>query len=226
MDIRQADRIADSLEEMVFTGHFDQGQRLDETSLAQLFGVSRTPIREALQRLVSVDLAEQRPRRGVFVKQPVSRRIAEMFEVMAEIEAVCGRLASDRMTASDLRALSDINQNCKAAIAANDPDAYSRHNEDFHLAIYAMAGNAFLAEEASRLYRRLKPFRRVQFRLTERMRQSVGEHDAVLDAISKGNAEAVATELRRHISGQGPRFPQQMEKLRETVENATALSVG
>ena len=114
MDIRQADRIADSLEEMVFTGHFDQGQRLDETSLAQLFGVSRTPIREALQRLVSVDLAEQRPRRGVFVKQPVSRRIAEMFEVMAEIEAVCGRLASDRMTASDLRALSDINQNCKA----------------------------------------------------------------------------------------------------------------
>lgn len=226
MDIRQADRIADSLEEMVFTGHFEQGQRLDETSLAQLFGVSRTPVREALQRLVGVDLAEQRPRRGVFVKQPLSRRIEEMFEAMAEIEAVCGRLAAERMTKSDLRVLSDINEECKAAIDSDDPDAYSRHNEAFHLAIFAMAGNAFLAEEAGRLYRRLKPFRRVKFRLTERMRQSVREHDAFLNAISSRDPETAAYELRRHIGTQGPRFPQQMEKLRETAAKPNAENNG
>ena len=219
MEIKQADRIADSLEEMVFTGCFDQGERLDETSIAQMFGVSRTPVREALQRLVGVDLAEQRPRRGVFVKQPMSRRVIEMFETMAEIEAVCGRLTAERISDTDIEALKLINERCKSAIEEQDCDAYSRHNEAFHLSIYKMSGNGFLAREARRLYERLRPFRRVQFRLAGRMAQSVAEHDTLIAAIAEKDIQTVETVLRSHVGSQGRKFPKQMEKLRREAAN-------
>ena len=83
MDIRCADRIAESLEQLVFRGDYKDGQRLDEIKLAAKFNVSRTPIREALQRLVLSGLAEQLPRRGVFIRQPGPIELMEMFETMA-----------------------------------------------------------------------------------------------------------------------------------------------
>ena len=199
MEIKQADRIADSLEEMVFTGCFDQGERL-----------------------VGVDLAEQRPRRGVFVKQPMSRRVIEMFETMAEIEAVCGRLAAERITGAEIDSLKSINEHCKAAIEDQDSDSYSRHNEAFHLSIYEMSGNGFLAQEAQRLYYRLRPFRRVQFRLAVRMSQSVAEHDALIGAMYDKDIKTVETVLRSHVGSQGRRFPKQMEKLRREAANNNA----
>ena len=83
MDIRRADQIAESLEQLVFRGDYKDGQRLDEIKLAAKFNVSRTPIREALQRLVLSGLAEQLPRRGVFIRQPGPIELMEMFETMA-----------------------------------------------------------------------------------------------------------------------------------------------
>ena len=214
MKSKQANRIADSLEEMVFTGQFREGERLDETSLAKMFGVSRTPVREALQRLVATELARQLPRRGVFVRQPNSLTLIEMFETMAEVEGVCGRLAAQRMTAENLGRLEDLNRLCLNAIDEEDRDAYSRHNEKFHHSIYRYAGNAFLEAEALRLYRRLKPFRRVQFQMRGRMQASVDEHKALLASFADGHAERACEILRSHVGTQGERFFHQMAKLR------------
>lgn len=222
MDSKQADRIADTLEEMVFTGQFEEGQRLDETNLAKRFGVSRTPIREALQRLVVANLAEQRPRRGVFVRQPGSMTVIEMFETMAEIEGVCGRLAAERISSNALESLREANRLCQQAVDADDADAYSRHNEAFHHMIYAMAGNSFLANEARNLYRRLKPFRRVQFQMKERMLQSVAEHDLLIGALQERDADMAGQALRKHVGTQGERFFHQMAQLRHKVANRNA----
>lgn len=216
---RRADRIADVLEEMVFTGQFQDGERLDETSLAAKFSVSRTPIREALQRLVETSLAEQRPRRGVFVRQPPSMAVVEMFETMAEIEGVCGRLGAQRATQDSITALEAANRQCTRAIEVADANAYSRHNEAFHYVIYSLAGNAFLEGEARRLYARLKPFRRVQFQMHERMSQSLADHTAIISAITNGDCDKAAEILRLHIGSQGERFYQQMAVLRRTAAN-------
>ena len=218
-EARRADKIANALEEMVFMGQFRDGERLDETQLAEKFGVSRTPIREALQRLVAAQLAEQRPRRGVFVKQPPSMTVVEMFETMAEIEGVCGRLAAERASKTDINALNSINELCMEAIRASDSDAYSGHNEEFHLLIYKLSGNAFLEGEAIRLYRRLKPFRRVQFQMKERMAQSLADHHAIIGAIAGSEPDKAASILRKHIGTQGERFYQQMAVLRRTAAN-------
>ena len=98
MEKRRADTIADELEELIFDGTFPDGERLDEVRLAEHFGVSRTPLREALQRLARSGLVELIPRRGAFVRQPGPVELLEMFEVMAEVEAVCGRLAARRIS--------------------------------------------------------------------------------------------------------------------------------
>ena len=218
MDIRHADRIADALEELVFTGQFNDGDRLDEIRLAKQFGVSRTPIREALQRLVASGIAEQLPRRGVFVRQPGPVELMEMFETMAEIEAVCGRLAAVRISDAALEELDQANSLCRDAVASQDTDAYYRENERFHHTIYAQSGNSYLAGQALRLHRRLKPFRRLQLRLRGRLAQSMGEHEEIVAALRAGDEARAATALRNHVGIQGEKFRHLMTELRTAAQ--------
>jgi len=218
MEMRRADIIADTLEELVFTGDFSDGDRLDEIRLARQFNVSLTPIREALQRLVASGLAVQIPNRGVFIRQPGPVELMEMFETMAEIEGVCGRLAAQRISERALSDLEAANLRCTAAVGIGDTDGYYRENEHFHHVIYHEAGNAFLEQEALRLHRRLKPFRRLQLRLRGRMAQSMSEHEAIVAALRAGQAELVANTLRGHVAIQGEKFHLLMASLRRAAE--------
>ncbi|MBY8975383.1 GntR family transcriptional regulator [Rhodobacteraceae bacterium NNCM2] len=214
MEPRRADKIADALEELVFTGEFLDGDRLDEIQLAARFNVSRTPIREALQRLVSSGLAEQIPRRGVFVRQPGPIELMEMFETMAEIEAVCGRLAAIRISEDALERLREANRKCQIAVDEHDIDGYYQWNEIFHHTIYNSAGNSHLEKEALRLHRRLKAYRRAQLRLRGRLAQSMAEHEAVVDALEAGAQDRAASELRDHVAVQGEKFHHLMANLK------------
>lgn len=206
MEIRRADLIADELEELVFAGEFQDGDRLDEVKLAAQFGVSRTPLREAFQRLIASGMAEQIPRRGVFVRQPGPVELMEMFETMAEIEGVCGRLAALRISDQSIDVLLEANKRCQQAIDHNDMDDYYRENEYFHHFIYKQSGNSFLEQEALRLHRRLKPFRRHQLRVRGRMAQSMAEHVAIVSALQAGDSEAATEALRGHVAIQGEKF--------------------
>ena len=208
MDIRRADQIADTLEQLVFAGKFQDGERLDELKLAEQFSVSRTPIREALHVLVASGMAEQIPRRGVFIRQPGPVELMEMFETMAEIEASCGRLAATRMTDTDIVNLTAANTRCQQAVSQTDHDAYYTENEIFHQIIYRGASNSFLEKQALRLQHRLKAYRRIQLRFRGRLGQSMKEHAQVLDALKNGDAETAAEVLRSHVAVQGEKFHQ------------------
>ena len=218
MDKRRADIIAEQLEERIFDGTYQDGDRLDEVRLAKEFGVSRTPFREALQRLARSGLVELVPRRGAFVRQPGPVELMEMFEVMAELEAACGRLAARRISDKALADLHSANDKCQAAIEAYDPDSYYLENEHFHQIIYRESGNGFLATETANLHRRLQPFRRQQLRLRGRMAQSMGEHRAILEALEKGDSEASAAALRGHVAIQGEKFYSLMASLKSAAE--------
>ncbi|SLN72405.1 Pyruvate dehydrogenase complex repressor [Falsiruegeria litorea R37] len=218
MDQRLADTIAQDLEELIFDGTFADGDRLDEVKLAEQFGVSRTPLREAIQRLALSGLVELIPRRGAFVRQPGPVELMEMFEVMAEMEAVCGRLAALRISDQALKDLVDANTKCQLAVDADDPDRYYVENERFHRIIYTQSGNSFLEQEASRLHRRLKPFRRQQLRFRGRMAQSMSEHEAILQALDKGVPEETADALRSHVAVQGEKFHNLMASLKNAAE--------
>ncbi len=214
MDVRRANQIANTLEQGVLSGDYRDGDRLDEVKLATQFEVSRTPIREALQVLVASGMAEQIPRRGVFVRQPGPVDLIEMFETMAELEAACGRLAASRMTDQGLDELSTANDHCAQALRAENPDQYYVANETFHRVIYSAAGNSYLQNQALQLQNKLKAYRRIQLRVRGRLSQSMEEHTTILEALRKGDADQAASALRNHVAVQGEKFGQLMASLK------------
>jgi DNA-binding GntR family transcriptional regulator len=203
---RSADEIRERLEQRIIEGEFEDGERLDEVRLATGFGVSRTPLREALRLMSGSGLVELIPRRGAFVRHPGIVELVEMFEVMAELEALCGRLAARRISKGELAEISMAARACEQSLEQDDPDGYYHANQRFHMLIYEASGNSFLAAEAGRLHKRLRPFRRMQLRVRGRIQQSMKEHTDILAALEKGDSLAAADALRVHVSVQGEKF--------------------
>ena len=218
MELKRSDIIANQIEELIFDGTFNDGTRLDEVQLSARFGVSRTPIREALLRLAQSGLVEHLPRRGVFVRQPGPIELMEMFEVMAELEATSARFAASRISEQAIRDLNETNQRCNAAVEANDTEEYYRENETFHAILYRESGNGFLEQECLRLQRRLQPFRRTQLRLRGRLKQSMHEHEQIVAALEDGDGLKAAEAIRGHVAVQGEKFHHLMASLKTAAE--------
>jgi len=199
-------KIRDSLEQRIIEGELGIGKRLDEAELSGYYGVSRTPVREALQRLAESGLAEHLPRRGTFVRAPGLSELVEMFEVMAELECMAVRLATRRASAKEIDALTVSNEACRNALLAGDTKQYYELNASVHRQIYQMSGNGFLTAEAQRLHDRLRPFRRLQLRVRGRMNESMDEHDIILAAIRDGDVQHAVETMRKHITILGERF--------------------
>ncbi|WP_205737858.1 GntR family transcriptional regulator [Granulosicoccus antarcticus] len=204
--VRPAMQIREQIEQDILLGELPLGYRLDEQQLADRFCVSRTPVREALQLLIASGLVEHRPNRGAFVHTPSLTDLLEMFEVMAELEAMCGRLATRRATQEDIQELQALGRDCEAALKGGDSNHYYRENERLHQALYRMSGNRFLAAQASSLHHQLQAYRRLQLRVPYRMRQSMSEHEEIIVAIAAGDVGRVEVAIRQHISIQGERF--------------------
>jgi DNA-binding GntR family transcriptional regulator len=201
-----SDLLREKIEEQIATGDLPPGSTLDEAALVEAHGVSRTPVREALIQLAAEGLIEMRPRHGAVVTSIGPGRLIEMFEVMAELESMCGRLAARRMSVGEHKTLAKAHEDCEKARAAHDPDAYFYANEQFHAAIYAGSHNQFLSEQAQQLHRRLRPYRRLQLRVRDRMGSSYTEHAAIVQAITAGDPQAASAALHGHIVVQGERF--------------------
>jgi len=219
----RSEELREKIEEEIATGALAPGTRLDESQLAERFGVSRTPIREALIQLASIGIIELRPRRGAIVPDLGLKQLLEMFEVMAELEAMCARLAARRMSETEHRELVRAHEACEAAHSREDPDGYYYQNVIFHHVIYAGSHNAFLAERASALYKRLGPYRRLQLRVRGRIATSSVEHGKVVSAILAGDPVMAAECLRDHVLVQGEKFNDLVALLRPLqVTAATA----
>jgi DNA-binding GntR family transcriptional regulator len=208
-----------AIEDAVIAGEFVPGDHLDELSLAARFGVSRTPIREALLQLGAEGFIEMRPRRGAIVSVPSPQRLIEMFETMAELEAACGTLAARRLTTEDDKQIEAAHLACINAAATGDPEIYYDVNRGFHEAIYRASRNAFLAEQALTLHKRLSAYRRVQLRARNRLGQSLAEHAGIVEAIREGNEELAAKRLRDHVLVQGERFSDMMLNFAAAAES-------
>ena len=214
-------QLRDLIEEQIATGELAPGSTLDEATLVERHGVSRTPVREALIQLSAEGLIELRPRRGAVVAAIGPARLIEMFEVMSELEAMCGRLAARRMTDKERAELVRAHQACEQARSDSDPEAYYLCNERFHFTLYEGSHNGFLNEQAQSLNRRLRPYRRLQLRVRNRMNTSFAEHDAIVRAVLTGDDEAAANTLRAHVVVQGERFGDLLASLAELAPAAS-----
>ena len=198
--------LLDQLEDAIVNGQFGPGEKLEESRLSRIYNVSRTPIRESLRQLTATGLVEIIPNRGAYVVELGIPNIIEMFEVMAELEAMCGRLAARRISDEQLQLLLCCHEKTSAAAKLGDYDEYYYENEQFHYAIYAASNNMFLSQQAKKLHRRLKPYRRLQLRVPQRMMSSCLEHGRIVDAIKSSSEQQAEIELKNHVLIQGEKF--------------------
>ncbi len=194
-----SERIRIALADEITEGALPPGSTLDEQQIADRFGASRTPVREAIRQLAAVGLAEMRPRRGAIVAGFTAERIVDMFEMNAEFEAMCVRLATYRMNPIERSRLAQLHDDSEAMVEAGDIDAYDALNHAFHQAIYDGTHNGFIAEQAGQLRERMAAFRRAQLRENGRPERSRHEHGDVLDAIMRGDGDEAARRMRAHM---------------------------
>ena len=194
-----SDAIRNTLIDEIASGVLKPGSGLDEQHLADRFSASRTPVREALRQLAVTGLVEMRPRRGVIVTQLTPERIMDMFETMAEIEALCVRLATYRITPLERSRLIELQESSYVIAERGDVDAYDRFNRAFHEALYDATHNTFLVEQATAIRMRLTAFRRAQLRQDERIKQSQAEHSGIMQAIAEGDGDTAARRMRAHM---------------------------
>lgn len=196
-----AERIVVAVEADIIEGRLRAGARLDEETLAARFGVSRTPVREALRVLAAHGLVELRPRIGAVVASPTLGEVIDLFETVAELEASATRLCVER-TAADSphrRRIAGAHDACAAAAREGNPDAYFAANNHFHAAIHEGAMNVVLVREIANMGRRLAPYRRFITLRPERTATALLEHEGILEAILGGDALAAAEAMRQHV---------------------------
>ncbi|MBU2957812.1 GntR family transcriptional regulator [Paracoccus sp. 1_MG-2023] len=201
-----AQRIRLALENDIVDGRFQPGDRIDPEAIAADYGCSRTPVREALQALEASGLLIVQPKRGTFVAKLGVTELMERFELMAEMEGFCARLACRRADDQDHARIQASLMACETAAHAGDSDRYYAENTEFHQAIYHAAHNAFLEVETLRLQAILQPYRRRQLQARGRVRTSLDEHRRIAHAIRDGDEAEAGRIMQDHVLIQGERF--------------------
>jgi DNA-binding GntR family transcriptional regulator len=195
----RAAEVSKQIADDIVGGRFEPGARLDEVMLAGLFGVSRTPVREALKQLAIQGLVICRPNRGAVVAELTPDMLDKMFEAIGDLEAACTRHAAIRMTASERERLCSLHAQCRLAMGNHDAALYDRLNQEFHLVIIHGCGNPVLIELTLGLRQRVSSLRRVQFRHVERMSASFEEHAVILEALLAHDVITAYREMRSHL---------------------------
>jgi DNA-binding GntR family transcriptional regulator len=189
------------LENEILEGHLRPGDRIGEQEICQKFAVSRTPVREALLQLASVELIEFRPRHGAVVLRISVRQIAAMWEVMTSLEGLCAELAARRMNHEEREALQVVHDRSRQLVVEDDIAGYDNCNREFHEIIYAGCRNDYLATHVRDIRRRLRIYRRYPFQRAGGMERSLTGHQAVLRALTAGDDAAAGSAMREHVAG-------------------------
>lgn len=193
-------RIEAALLEDISAGLIPPGARLDEVKLTERFGVSRTPVREALTRLTAQGILVPGEKRGVRVAEYSREQLAQMFESMHEIEAACARIASQRLTLLSRSEIEIAQVACVAAAEQGELVSYMRANEAFHSAIYRATGNPYMADIASEFRRRTGPFRAKKFASKSDMVASAQSHEDLIGNIFSEDSRAASEGMRAHMT--------------------------
>jgi DNA-binding GntR family transcriptional regulator len=178
-------------------GTYRPGDRLVESELAERFGVSRTPIREALQRLETQSLLA-RDGRSLIVASLDHNQMAELYVVRRELEGLAARLAAKHATEEEIRVLQKmIDEDVRLL---NDPSALARSNRRFHRQLHLASHNRYLVQQLDLVYRSMALMATTTLAAEGRGRVALDEHQKIVDAIRAGDGEAAYQALKIHIS--------------------------
>jgi DNA-binding GntR family transcriptional regulator len=193
------EQVAERLRSRIYAHELAPGAWVDEQTIATEYGISRTPLREALKVLASEGLVTLKPRRGCYVTELSEQDLDEIFPVMALLEGRCAHEATRKATDDDLKLLADIHADLERHAAANDADHFFEANQQFHDALQELAGNRWLGQLVEETRKFIKLTRRDSLNLAGRLRQSLAEHRQILAAVQQRDPDAAARFMHEHI---------------------------
>jgi DNA-binding GntR family transcriptional regulator len=194
--VEQAYRL---IRQRILDNVYPAGFRALEREFADELQLSRTPVREALLRLQAEGLLELIPRHGARILPVSAIDMREIYEVLSALESMAAEvLTRRRPTAAELAPLSDASRQMTAALEADDLDAWARADEQFHLHLLELAGNAVLTQTVQQLWDRSHRARMVTLRLRPPPVHSTKEHNAIVEAILAGDPDRTGRLYRAH----------------------------
>lgn len=197
--VKASEKIRAMIESAIRDGSLLPGDPIDEAEVAAQYGVSRTPIREALIQLQAQGLLTSLPRGGTVVAKMDLQQLLSLMELLAELEGITVKLACQRITGDELAALVKVHEESVAAVESEDFSQWQDCNLRFHEIIYSAARNPYLRQEVLRIRTRTGYYRRHAFGALGKIRTSFDQHRQIVEAFKKGNAEAASAAMISHM---------------------------
>jgi DNA-binding GntR family transcriptional regulator len=192
--------VADRLREQIFTKKLASGSWLDEQSLADQFGISRTPMREAIKVLASEGLVTIKMRRGAYVTEVARKDLEQIFTILSLLEGQAAKEAAVKATEAELNLLDDLHHRLEKAAADRDIEQFFEINVKFHELIQEIAGNRWMNGVIADLRKVLKLHRRDSLTSTGRLQNSLIEHREILRTLLNRDELAAEVAMRNHLA--------------------------
>lgn len=189
------------LREMILQGELRPGEKVPEEQLCERFGVSRTPIREALKVLAAEGVLQILPHRGAIVARITEEQIEELFPIMASLERLAGLLACARASDDDIARVRALHDAMMGHFEKDEEAEYLRHNRLIHEAFFAIAGNATLSAYYQQILTRIHACRFVVRKSRYHWAAAVEEHKAMIEALEARDAPRLGALMERHVMG-------------------------
>jgi len=187
------------IRDLITEGELEPGSKISEKRLCELFGISRTPLREALKVLAKEGLLELLPNRGARVARPTPKDLADLFHVMGALEGLAGELACQNATEAARSEIRALHHEMLAHYVRRDRAAYFRANQAIHEAIIAAADNGVLSSLYGSLRGRIRPARFLANLSAERWDEAVREHGDILEALERRDGVRLRELLSQHL---------------------------
>lgn len=194
------DELVDRLYELIVDGSLAAGNKVPERALCETYGVSRTPMREALKVLAAEGLVSLEPNRGAWVTRISLDELEEVFPVMGVLEALSGELACQRITDAEVDEIRRLHQEMAAHYEARNRPDYFQANQRIHEAILEAARNKTLAQQYRVLAARMRRARYLANMSDKRWKKSLEEHEEILHALERRDGPALAQILKDHLA--------------------------
>ncbi len=195
------DEVAERLRQLIHSGELEPKSRVNELELTERFGISRTPLREAIKILATEGLLELLPNRGARVASITNQEIEEMIEVVAGLEATAADLACRRITDGEIAEIEALHRRMVEAWKQEDDPGYFTLNREIHEAIMKASRNATLRGIYDNLSGRIQQTRYSAHKTPEQWRRAVEEHEQMITLLKARDGQNLAKTIREHIRG-------------------------
>ncbi|MBP7566529.1 MAG: GntR family transcriptional regulator [Burkholderiaceae bacterium] len=191
------EEVAELLRQRIFRRDLEPGSWIDELKLAQEYGISRTPLREAIKVLAAEGLVTMKVRRGAYVTEVSQRDLAEVYHLLSLLESDAARVAATRATPAQLAELASLHAELETA--TGDRERFFEVNERFHMKLLEVADNRWRNQMVADLRKVMKLNRHNSLLKSGRVAESLAEHRAIMQALTARDAEGAATRMQEHF---------------------------